>query len=433
MRKILFLLVVFVMLFAGCRDTNDPASDDDVSDTANSVTDVDSGNTADSVSDDDVGDTGEEGVVTLLVILYDSEYDTRKTMTVEKQGDILIDVHFEDEPEGKQKFIVLASQDGFYTKMYPCDEGETITVSLDKVTTTLNTGVAFEFGDHDGFGYLDNHTLIFDPSLSCDTDENGRYIIQLNSTVDSVQAEPEGEYTYVNPGNESEMQAYEKEYSSVAVDATKKYQDFLIPAYMPVYKPNIYLYPKKTIDLDVILSFPLGGHVTVSSPKYGDGWHVTVEPDGTINNDYTFLFYESVVPDRFQRKRGWVVADSDLETFFSENLYKTGLRGQELQDFMDWWMPRWKGMSKYYAVYPQYNREIDPLIEITFSTPLDNFIRLFYIVDAIDDPEDVALETPEIPEFKREGFFGVEWGVIGGNMGIDPTVETKNALSPNKL
>lgn len=310
--------------------------------------------------------------------------------------------------------------------MYKCIEGDTISVNLDPITSTaFKTGVAFVNDEAPLYlGPFINHSLTFakesnqypnDIQETVITDAFGHYELDFLD-IDWVYAKGRGDC--------DEEGGCCVGYTTNTVKPNAHYQDlFFHGSEACVGKPNIYLYPQETIDLDVAISFPISGEVTLSDPYYDDEWHVTVEPDGTIDNEYTFLFYESVVPDKFQKERGWVVADSDLETFFSDNLYKTGIRGQELQDFMDWWMPKWKGMSKYYAVYPQYNKEIDPLIEITFSTPLDNFIRLFYIVDAIDNPEDVALETPKIPAFKREGFFGVEWGVVDGNMGIDPSIQ----------
>ena len=37
------------------------------------------------------------------------------------------------------------------------------------------------------------------------------------------------------------------------------------------YKPNIYIYPTETIQLDVLISFPLEGNIINSIPAYGNG------------------------------------------------------------------------------------------------------------------------------------------------------------------
>ena len=177
-------------------------------------------------------------------------------------------------------------------------------------------------------------------------------------------------------------------------------------------KPNIYLYPESTIDLFVSIAFPQGGHVTASDPGYGNGWDVTVEPDGTIDNYHTFLFYEALVPAKYQEEKGFVVKKEHLEDFFTENLTKSGFEGQEIEDFLEWWLIRLLD-SPYYVIYPQYEDDIAPLIEIEFSQKPDNFRRLYYLVQRTENPEDFAgLEAPTIPPFERKGFFAVDWGVV---------------------
>lgn len=85
-------------------------------------------------------------------------------------------------------------------------------------------------------------------------------------------------------------------------------------------KPNIYLYPEKKTDIDLSISFPLGGNVYKSIPEYGNGWSVTVEPDGTIDGKYGYLFYESTHPDHYQYGKGWVVKKENLENFSGKTL-----------------------------------------------------------------------------------------------------------------
>jgi hypothetical protein len=48
--------------------------------------------------------------------------------------------------------------------------------------------------------------------------------------------------------------------------------------------------------------------VVQSEPEYSDGWQVTVEPDGTIDGRYGYLFYEAEVPRRYTPAGGWSVA-----------------------------------------------------------------------------------------------------------------------------
>lgn len=177
-----------------------------------------------------------------------------------------------------------------------------------------------------------------------------------------------------------------------------------------VLKPNIYLYPQETTDLDVKVEFPVGGQVTASSPTYLDGWRVRVDPAGRIDGQYDFLFYESTQPDYAQYERGWVVAREQLEAFLRDNLAATGLQGREIDDFVEYWLPR-LAEQPYYAIYPQYSEQIDAAVQLEFSVRPDSLIRLVYAVRGLED-QGLTLLEPVIPTFTRTGFTVVEWGVI---------------------
>ena len=103
-----------------------------------------------------------------------------------------------------------------------------------------------------------------------------------------------------------------------------------------VYKPNIYIYPQEKTELTVTLNFPKGGNIITSIPEYKNGWDVTVDPDGWINDSFYYLFYESRQPDVWQQNEGWVVEKNQLETFFTENLAEYGFAENEIQDFTDY-------------------------------------------------------------------------------------------------
>lgn len=179
-----------------------------------------------------------------------------------------------------------------------------------------------------------------------------------------------------------------------------------------VYKPNIYIYPEENLNLEVYIDFPQGGRVVASIPEYGDFWDVFVDTAGIIDDNYRYLFYESSQPDGWQRYKGWVVAQGDLELFFQENLAQYGFKGVEIDDFIEYWVPRLKSY-KYYSIYPQTIDEILPLINLSFSVKPDNFQRLFYYIHGDDQLPENPIQEPAIEStFEREGFFVVEWGVI---------------------
>lgn len=150
--------------------------------------------------------------------------------------------------------------------------------------------------------------------------------------------------------------------------------------------------------------------MTASFPTYEDGWHVTAEPSGVIDGQYEYLFYESSQPDYGQYERGWVVAREDLEEFFRENMTRTGFQGREIEDFVAYWVPR-LSEHPYYALYPQYNEQIDQATELEFSVRPDNLLRLIYVVRGLENGTLTLLE-PVLPPFTRSGFVAAEWGVV---------------------
>ena len=176
------------------------------------------------------------------------------------------------------------------------------------------------------------------------------------------------------------------------------------------YKPNVYLYPIEKTRLKVNLNFPKGGKVIKSIPKYGEGWNVSVDTNGLINDLYTYLFYESSQPDIWQREYGWTIKVDELDLFFRNNLISYGFKDNEIEDFIDYWIPRLKEYD-FYSIYPQTNNIINKVIELNISKKPDNLLRLFYLIEGQTNSE-IKLKKPTINHFDREGFFVTEWGVI---------------------
>ena len=179
-----------------------------------------------------------------------------------------------------------------------------------------------------------------------------------------------------------------------------------------VYKPNIYIYPQEKTQLFITLDFPKGGKVVTSAPEYGAGWYVTVDKSGWINDSYNYLFYESSQPDVWQLEKGWITKGENLKNFFIENMTSYGFAGREIEDFTDYWIPRFTGAA-YYEIFPQNRQLIESVIQLDISKKPNNLLRLFYVVRQLNLQPDFELPEPQIDnQFKREGFFVTEWGVI---------------------
>lgn len=175
-------------------------------------------------------------------------------------------------------------------------------------------------------------------------------------------------------------------------------------------KPNIYLYPTKAEQLQVSLSFPQNGNVVASLPEYGQGWNVNVQPDGTIDSRYGYLFYESAQPDVWQKSQGWSVKTSDLKAFFEQNLAQYGFAGKEISDFTEYWIPLLT-QYEYFSIFPQNKQTVASVISLNISHTPDNIQRLFYYIEGLSSK--ASLPAPRIEkDFSRNGFYATEWGVV---------------------
>jgi hypothetical protein len=177
-----------------------------------------------------------------------------------------------------------------------------------------------------------------------------------------------------------------------------------------IRKPNVYIYPPNELNLIVKIHFPNGGRVIKSIPEYKRGWNITVDSSGRINDSYRYLFYECTAPDLYQYETGWVIHKDSLTTFFRNHLKQTGFSGQEINDFIEYWIPILNA-SDYYAIYPQYKETLAPIVQLNFSIIPNHLLRLFYVIKQCT--KDVHLQPPSArPPFNRTGFYVVEWGVI---------------------
>ena len=250
------------------------------------------------------------------------------------------------------------------------------------------------------------------------------YIFQDSVIVDSFTTSVNGYFNTDIPFGDYQISKNLLEScENVDFDVDSYYDDYAIILPLPILpKPIIYLYPDEEIEISVELNFPYWGHVTASIPEYGTGWkNLKIEPTGKINKKYDYLFYESQNPELFQRNQGWIISQGQMEAFFIKNLAETGFEGQEIIDFIEYWIPRFTGYP-YYTIYPQYKEQLDKMVELEFSVEPENLLRLFYVVEGRED-NSIIIKEPHIPEFKREGFFVVEWGA---------RIKPKSVLSNNR-
>jgi len=307
------------------------------------------------------------------------------------------------EEEFDRDYIILAEKGDYFTRHYHCGYQDTIIIDVvngfSPIVSSMICGTIFTTNHNPAANNFFN--VMQDSNIVCNITTNGFGHFSSDSLAF-------GNYQII------EEEFYPDGESSDFI-VTSFYDDYFISLFTFDEKPNIYLYPPDNININVSLLFPNGGKVTTSIPDYGQGWNgLDVDPSGKINDEYSYLFYESIHPDFYQYKYGWLVKQEVLETFFIHNLAETGFIEQEIIDFTDYWIPLFADYP-YYAIYPQYNEQLSKVVKLEFSVEPDNLLRLIYAIEGWQD-DTLILPEPEIPNFKREGFHVVEWGVsIRGN------------------
>ena len=171
-----------------------------------------------------------------------------------------------------------------------------------------------------------------------------------------------------------------------------------------IRKPNIYLYPESSMQVDVQL-YPRG-HITASIPDYASGWSVLAEPNGHIAGTAGFLFYEAQVP-LVKPPVGWCPAVEELESFCIKILAAYGFYGREITDFLDYWLPI-LNEAPFYEIRPIVNEQLDLYCPISILPAPDNLMRVWLLFTPVDFQSE--LPRPIIPSFERAGFVATEWG-----------------------
>ena len=188
-------------------------------------------------------------------------------------------------------------------------------------------------------------------------------------------------------------------------------KDFLLQA--ECGKPVIYLYPKQKTRINVQVS-PIGGF-SKTIPTYPDnGWNVIASPDGTITNTadhktYPYLFWEGRGGIYQKPERGFIVKNSEIETFLRDKLTALGLNEIETRDFMEFWQPKMTE-SPFYRVSFYGNQVMDQLAPLSITPKPDSIIRILMDFEGIDAPIEIKPQIIRTPT--RDGFTVIEWGGV---------------------
>lgn len=176
------------------------------------------------------------------------------------------------------------------------------------------------------------------------------------------------------------------------------------------YKPIIYLYPTSKTEVNVKLGYK--DKISVSYPKYNDGWNVVANPDGTLydkytNRNYYALYWEG---NNFESKltdEGFVVKGEDSYKFLEEKLKILGLNEREANEFIIYWLPKLE-KNNYNYIRFETNDYIDSYMPLIVNPKPDTVIRVYMIYKPLDSA--IKLKEQKLNTPKREGFIVVEWG-----------------------
>lgn len=176
-------------------------------------------------------------------------------------------------------------------------------------------------------------------------------------------------------------------------------------------KPIIYLYPESKIDVSVKLGYP--DKLTVTYPKYDNGWNVTAYPDGTLTLKNTgrqlySLFWEGVnTVSNGIREDGFIVEGKNISSFLEEKLSILGLNDREIEEFIIYWLPKMQN-NKYNYIRFETKEEQDKNMPLIVNPKPDIVIRVNMEYKALD--KRVSVKEQELNKAERNGFTVVEWG-----------------------
>ena len=183
---------------------------------------------------------------------------------------------------------------------------------------------------------------------------------------------------------------------------------------LEVDKPIIYLYPEKETELEVKLGKP--EKLTVSYPKYENGWKVMALPNGDLVDEKTgnklYALYWEGVNNEFKAdySTGFVVEGEKSAEFLEEKLEILGLNYKEKEEFITYWLPKME-KNKFNYVYFLTEEEIEDEMPIQVSENPETVIRVRMAFRGLDEKMEVREQKLEkAPE--RNGFTMVEWGGI---------------------
>ena len=183
------------------------------------------------------------------------------------------------------------------------------------------------------------------------------------------------------------------------------------PGNMVAYKPIIYLYPTKEMDVSVKLGNP--DKITCSYPKYDTVWNVLAKSNGDLkeidtNRNLYALYYECEnVYDFKIENDGFVIKGEESANFLEEKLKVLGLTEREAQEFIIYWLPKLEA-NKYNYIRFENMEEINENMPLEINPAPDTLIRVLMTYKGMEKP--ISIDEQQLVSSARDGYVAIEWG-----------------------
>ena len=175
------------------------------------------------------------------------------------------------------------------------------------------------------------------------------------------------------------------------------------------YKPMIYLYPEHEMKVNVKLGYK--DLLTVTYPKYNDGWNVIAKENGRLigedNRTYYGLYWEGLNNFDSDFKDGFVVRGKDVASFLEEKLEILGLNEIESNEFIVYWLPKLE-VNEYNLIRFESLEKINEQMPLEITPSPDTIIRVLMEYKALD--KNISINEQVLTKAERKGFTVVEWG-----------------------
>ena len=176
------------------------------------------------------------------------------------------------------------------------------------------------------------------------------------------------------------------------------------------YKPIIYLYPEKEINIDIKLG--RSDLLLTTYPKYNNNWNVKALPNGDLidlnTGRYQYgLYWEGINHFTKIEKDGFVIKGSETIPFLEEKLKLLGLNEREADEFIIYWLPKLEHNIFNYIRFETI-QEINNYMPLEINPKPDTIIRILMDYKPLTEEINVIEQKLTTPE--RKGFTVIEWG-----------------------